>query len=209
MENRRQFFKSTTLLAIGTVASPLACLSNTSAPADPNNIYLVGPQAGYTPQIGALLSMMTMMRTWVVRQVSELTTQQLDYQVDEQSNSIGAMLWHLAATEKYYQLNTFAGLSWGSWDESIKKEWDVAMGLGAEARSKIKGYDLDFYLDKLQAVRETTQKEFAKRDDAWLQESERFFDNKPTNNYAKWFHVCEHESNHNGQIKFIMKRLPG
>ena len=31
----------------------------------------------------------------------------------------------------------------------------------------------------------------------------------PTNNYCKWFHVCEHESNHNGQIKFFRKRIPG
>ena len=31
----------------------------------------------------------------------------------------------------------------------------------------------------------------------------------PTNNYCKWFHVCEHESNHNGQIKFLKKRIPG
>ena len=31
----------------------------------------------------------------------------------------------------------------------------------------------------------------------------------PTNNYCKWFHVCEHESNHNGQIKWIKSRLPG
>jgi hypothetical protein len=29
----------------------------------------------------------------------------------------------------------------------------------------------------------------------------------PTNNYCKWFHVCEHESNHNGQIKWIRGRL--
>jgi hypothetical protein len=25
---------------------------------------------------------------------------------------------------------------------------------------------------------------------------------------AKWFHVCEHESNHNGQVKWIKRRLP-
>ena len=29
------------------------------------------------------------------------------------------------------------------------------------------------------------------------------------NNYAKWFHVAEHESNHDGQIKFLKRRLPG
>ena len=31
----------------------------------------------------------------------------------------------------------------------------------------------------------------------------------PTNNYCKWFHVTEHEANHNGQIKFLKSRLPG
>jgi hypothetical protein len=29
------------------------------------------------------------------------------------------------------------------------------------------------------------------------------------NNYGKWFHVAEHESNHNGQIKFLKSRVPG
>jgi hypothetical protein len=31
----------------------------------------------------------------------------------------------------------------------------------------------------------------------------------PTNNYCKWFHVCEHESHHNGQVTWIKARLPG
>jgi hypothetical protein len=31
----------------------------------------------------------------------------------------------------------------------------------------------------------------------------------PTNNYCKWFHVCEHESHHLGQIAFLKSRLPG
>jgi SAM-dependent methyltransferase len=31
----------------------------------------------------------------------------------------------------------------------------------------------------------------------------------PTNNYCKWFHVCEHEAHHTGQIAFLRKRLPG
>ncbi|WP_421827862.1 hypothetical protein [Larkinella sp.] len=29
------------------------------------------------------------------------------------------------------------------------------------------------------------------------------------NTYWKWFHVCEHESNHQGQIAFLKSRLPG
>ena len=50
--------------------------------------------------------------------------------------------------------------------------------------------------------------EFRKRDDKWLATvvTEKDFS---ANNYAKWFHVAEHESNHDGQIKFLKRRLPG
>ena len=78
------------------------------------------------------------------------------------------------------------------------------------ARKSIKGHDLKYYTDMLSEVREKTLSEFRKRDDAWLMKVDpKFFGGKPTNNYCKWFHVCEHESNHNGQIKWIAKRLPG
>ena len=206
--NRRNFIKKSALLGAGLALIPSITQAKKTIYSSEDNIYMIGPQEGYSPHIGSLLSMMTMMRSWVVRQVKDLTVDKLDYQIDDQSNSIGAMLLHLAATEKYYQLNTFDELEWGSWNDAIKKEWDVPMGLGKEGRKNIKGNDISFYLKKLDDVRETTKKEFAKRDDNWIQKSEPFFQQKPTNNYCKWFHVCEHESNHLGQIKFIKKRLP-
>ena len=205
---RRRFFKDSALLAAGVMTLPLTSMAKDVKKSSSDDLYLLGPREGYSPHVGALLSSMNMMRAWVVHQVKGLTTEQLDFQVDDQSNSIGAMLWHLAATEKYYQLNTFDNMSWGSWSDEIKKEWDIPMGLGEKGREVIKGYALEFYLDKLESVRAVTKEEFAKRDDDWLMESEPFFQSLPTNNYAKWFHVCEHESNHNGQIKFIKKRLP-
>ena len=158
--------------------------------------------------IGTLLSSMNMMRAWVVGGVKDLTVEQLDFQIDDQSNSIGAMLLHLAATERYYQLNTFEEMAWGTWSDDIKKEWDVPMDLGEEGRKQIRGNKIDYYLSKLEEVREATKEEFSKRDDDWIMKSEPFFGGEATNNYCKWFHVCEHESNHNGQIKFIKKRLP-
>lgn len=205
--NRRDFFKTSALATAGIVTVPLLHLNAIVPPSTQKSIYMIGPQEGFTPQVGTLLSTMTMMRTWVVSSVKELTTKELDFQIDDKSNSIGAMLLHLAATERYYQLNTFEGMEWGTWSDDIKKEWDVAMSLGEQGREKIKGHKIDYYLSKLETVRANTIKEFAKRDDAWLQESELFFEDKPTNNYCKWFHVCEHESNHNGQIKFIKKRF--
>ncbi|WP_299261254.1 DinB family protein [uncultured Aquimarina sp.] len=207
--SRRKFIKGSAILTAGLAATPLMSFRNEVANLDiSDNIYLVGPQKGYSPQIGTLLSTMTMMRAWVIRTVKDLTIEQLDFQIDEQSNSIGAMLLHLAATERYYQLNTFDEISWNKWDEDIKKEWDIASGLGKKGREIIKGNSIDYYLQTLEEVREVTKKEFAKRDDEWIMKSEPFFSNQPTNNYAKWFHVCEHESNHRGQMKFIIKRLP-
>lgn len=206
--NRRAFFKKSALLTAGMATTPLFNLKALASPTQEDNIYIIGPKEGFTPQVGTLLSTMTMMRKWVIGSVKNLSQKELDFQIDDKSNSIGAMLLHLASTERYYQLNTFEGMEWGTWGEDIKKKWDVGMSLGEKGREQIKGHNIDFYLKKLEEVRTMTIEGFAKRDDKWLQESEPFFEDKPTNNYCKWFHVCEHESNHNGQIKFIKKRFP-
>mgnify|MGYP001548359947 FL=1 len=206
--NRRKFIKESTLLGAGLFTVPLESLANTRSKSGADGLYIIGPKECYTPEIGTLLSTMTMMREWVIRNVKDLTAEELDFQIDEQSNSIGGMLLHLAATERYYQLNTFEELEWGAWNEEIKKEWDLPMNLGNKGREQIKGHEVGFYLSKLEEVREITKKEFAERGDDWLNKTEAFFEGQPTNNYCKWFHVCEHESNHNGQIKFIKKRLP-
>ncbi len=206
--SRRIFLKKSTFLTAGIVAAPLMNFTFPEPLRSSKSIYLIGPQEGYSPQIGTLLSTMTMMRAWVIDTVKNLTKKQLDFQIDGKSNSIGALLLHLAAIERYYQLNTFDEKKWGSWNNKEKKEWDVASRLGEKGRKYIKDHEIDYYLSKLEEVREITKKEFAKRDDNWLQKSERFFNNEMTNNYGKWFHVCEHESNHRGQMKFIKKRLP-
>lgn len=171
-------------------------------------IHIIGPKEGFSPQVGTLLSMMTWMRNVVVLGVENMKTTELDYLHDSTSNTIGAMLLHLAATERQYQIKTF------EWDIDFKGDgkinWDAAMRLGDKGRKYIKGYSLDYYLTILNETRLTTMNEFKKRDDNWLSKVDSAgFQNMPTNNYCKWFHVCEHESNHNGQIKWIKSRLPG
>lgn len=206
--NRRNFLKTSTLLTFGLVSIPLVGIANELPGQTEDGLYIIGPRDGYDPQVGTLLSTMNMMRAWVIDSVKDLTVEQLDFQIDEKSNSIGAMLLHLAATEKYYQLHTFDGLEWGTWSEDIKAEWDVPSGMGKLGREQIVGNEVSFYLKKLEAVREVTKKEFAKRSDKWLMEIDQDWPWGPTNNYCKWFHVCEHESNHRGQMKFIAQRLP-
>lgn len=172
-----------------------------------NEINIIGPKEGYSPQIGTLVSMMNWMRGVVLRSVKDLSREQLDYLHDPGANTIGAMLMHLAATEVYYRANTFEGRR--NFNAGESRQWSAAMNLGERGR-QIKGHDLRYYLDTLEETRSITLSEFRKRDDKWLMEIDpEFFGGQPTNNYCKWFHVCEHESNHNGQIKWIRSRIPG
>ena len=205
--NRRAFIKDATVITAGIAGSALVSQACSAKYGADENINIVGPKEGFTPQIGTLVSMLTWMRVTILEPVKNLTVEQLDYLHDTKANTIGAMLLHLAALEKYYQLNTFEEKRWGSWDASIKKKWDTAINLGEQARKTIKGNTIDYYLNILKETREKTIAEFRKRDDKWLMAVDNEFSWGPTNNYCKWFHVCEHESNHNGQIKWIKSRL--
>lgn len=211
--NRRNFLRTTATITTGITglaALPLAGLGCglpvAGSEEGPN---IIGPIAGYSPQVGTLVSMMNWMRMVVLMSVKNMPQAELDYLHDEQSNTIGAMLMHLAATERFYQIHTFEGKKWGEWSEKDKQQWTVASELGENARKTIKGNKLDYYLDLLKDVRQHTLDELRKRDDQWLLSVDKNWFWGPTNNYCKWFHVCEHESNHNGQIKWIKSRVPG
>jgi uncharacterized damage-inducible protein DinB len=203
--SRRHFLRSAT--AAATLLPTLAIAADTPPTSTLPNVF--GPRSGYTPQIGTFISELTWMRSAVTGPVRGITLEQLDWLFDKNANSIGALLLHLAATETFYQKNTFEGLKWGSWPAEFAKKWDPAMDLGDAGRATIKGHDLKYYLDILAEVRAKSLAEFAKRDDAWFAAVDQTWFWGPTNNMCKWFHVCEHESHHAGQIDLIIKRTPG
>lgn len=205
--NRRGFIKAAATVTTGLAGLGSFPLEGCSQNNAMDGVNIIGPKEGFSPQIGTLVSMMNWMRMVVLSSIQGVTVKQLDYLHDAKANSIGAMLLHLAATERFYQINTFEGKKWGSWDDTIKKQWDIPMSLGENARKTIKGNTSDYYLNILRETREKTISEFKKRDDAWLMKVDKEWSWGPTNNYCKWFHVCEHESNHNGQIKWIKGRL--
>jgi len=202
--SRRTFLKASAAATAGAMLPGTA----SAAPAA-ESMTIIGPRPGYSPQVGTLVSMLGFVRPAVIRPVKDITQTDLDVLFDANANSIGALLLHLAATETYYQMNTFDGMKWDSWSDAVKQKWDPAMNLGDAGRKTIKGHDLDFYLNILKEAREKSLAEFKKRDDAWLMAVDEKWFWGPTNNYCKWFHVCEHESHHAGQIDMLLKRLPG
>ena len=201
MQNRRRFIEA---------AAASALIATPRAPAADKDINVFGPRPGYSPQVGTLVSEMAWMRQQVVYTVKGLTQPQLDFLLDAKANRIGALLLHLAAAEKFYQLTTFEGIHPRDLEHTPAfKDWDLPMELGEPARQTIKGHNLDYYLNILQQTREQTLSEFRKRDDAWLMTVDNTWGWGPTNNLCKWFHVCEHESHHAGQIALLKSRAPG
>ncbi|SEB56242.1 DinB family protein [Paenibacillus sp. GP183] len=169
-----------------------------------DKIYLITDIPGFSPQISRLISMMNYARHTTFQSVKDLTMDQLDYLIDPQSNSIGALLLHFAGVEFAYQVETFERRDLS---EEELSEWGPALNLGEEGREKIKGNDLNFYLNRMKDVRLRTYELFKTVNDDWLDKEEPFWHNKPANYYFMWFHVFEDEINHRGQIRLIKKRL--
>lgn len=163
---------------------------------------LIGEREEYTPQIGTLVSMLNNLSDRVEYHVKNLDQRELDHLHDEKANSIGALIMHLAAAEKIYQLYTFENRGF---NEEEEKFWGPALYLDDAGRETYKGHDVEYYLKIYREVRAVTLEELKKRDDEWLKKTNP---TRSSNNHYYWFHVMEHQSSHLGQILFLKKRIP-
>jgi hypothetical protein len=157
---------------------------------------------GFTPQIGILVSMLNDLSNRVEQTVKYYTENQADFLLDDNANSVGALIMHLAATEVFYQVWTFEGREF---NEEEKEKWEVPFQLGDKARKLYKGQKVEYYLDIWKEVRKNTLEELSKRNDEWLSQDAVDSD---WNNFYCWYHVMEHQSSHLGQIRLIKKRFP-
>lgn len=203
---RRRFIRSGALLS-----ASFGLLHESFATPDTNKedeLYMIGPIEGYSPHIGTIISMLNYNRHTIIKETEKLSMAELDHLFDEKANTIGALLMHLAAVDKWYYNNCFENRS--EFNEDEKKIWNAGLELGDEGRKQVKGREIGYYLDMLKTTREATLKAFRQKDDKWLFAVDPGFSkDRKFNNYWKWFHVCEHESNHRGQITWLKNRLPG
>jgi len=155
---------------------------------------------GFSPQIGSTVSMLEDLKRRVTYSVRNLSIEETDFLFDKNANRVGAMIYHLAATEKYYQVYTFENRGYNAEERAI---WDVPMNLGENARNKLKGKPIKYYLKIWDEVRDETLRLLKTKDDEWFESN---VEDGNMNNHWAWYHVMEHQANHMGQIRLILKR---
>lgn len=162
----------------------------------------IQPLPGYSEHIGFTVGMLEDLKGRVTQSVKGLTMEEADFLLDEDANRIGALILHLAATEKYYQVYTFENRQF---NEEESKIWGVPLKLGQKAREVLKGKSVSYYLDICNEVRKETLTLLGNKDDEWFN---TIIPGNAMNNHWAWYHVMEHQANHMGQIRLIINRLP-
>ena len=163
---------------------------------------VIKPPKGYTTQVGNIVAMMEDLKRRVTNSVAGLNQEETDFLLDDEANRIGALILHLAATEKYYQVYTFENRGFSK-EEKLK--WNAALNLGDDARNSLVGKPIQYYLDIWDEVRKESLRLLKKKDDKWLNSKVKGSSNM--NNHWAWYHVMEHQANHMGQIRLIIKRI--
>jgi hypothetical protein len=198
-KNRRNFLMTA---GLGLAALPALAMEPDEFVSE--EINHIGPKKGFSPHIGSLVSTLDWISNSVFRASKNMSVEQLDYLHDEKSNTVGALIMHLVATEVIYLDMTIHGTK--GFREENKARWDTPMNLDKGARVDIKGNPLSYYKEAHDEIRNITKTEFKKKNDDWLLGGATKEWN--WNNYCKWFHVVEHYANHRGQITWYAKRMP-
>ena len=132
LTGRRKFLRSGVLVSLAATARLVGLPFSADATKKDNkhlpaeeSLYMIGPREGYSPYIGSLVSMMNYNRYTILELTKGLTMEQLDHLQDAQSNTIGALMMHLAAVDKIYYIMCFENRNDFSADE--KQIWTPAL----------------------------------------------------------------------------------
>ena len=156
---------------------------------------------GYSAQIGTTVAMLEDLKDRVTSSVKNLSQEETDFLLDDKANRIGAMILHLAATERFYQVFTFENRGF---NEEERNMWNIAQSLGDAGRELLVNKPISYYLDIWDEVRNETLALLKTKDDNWFASKVSGAD---MNNHWAWYHVMEHQANHMGQIRLIIKRM--
>lgn len=165
----------------------------------------VDPTPGYDPLIGRFVTMLTDARRRLYRDLADLRPEELHPTPSWGNNSVGTLLYHLAAIELDW---TFADLMTYS-DEGFPEgtgEWFPVDVRERDGRLTPVVEPLERALDRLEWVRGHLFGVLGRMTDADL---DRTFVNDGDENGGAWIlhHLMQHEAEHRGQIGEIRASL--
>ncbi len=152
------------------------------------------------PRVAFLFSMMDRTRKRLLRNVEDLTDEEIDYSPDMESiETIGTLLLHIAAVEWSWIFEDIDG------EEMDYEKWKHAFALREEDLPQLTKQGLQFYIDRLTEVRSEVFVRLRNLDDSNLHTLVEAGNAEVS---IEWilFHILEHEAMHIGQIS-ILKRL--
>lgn len=100
--------------------------------------YRIQPIAEFSPKIGELVSMLEHTRAVTLEEIKNLSEEELDFLITPESNSIGALLQHIAAIEFVHQVISFENRDLNKHE---LEEWKSALELGEAAKKHSKTYN--------------------------------------------------------------------
>jgi uncharacterized damage-inducible protein DinB len=161
------------------------------------------PSKGYTPHMGILVSNFSYTRRNTLFLAKNLSVEQLDFNFDYLSNSIGTLLMHIAALEFEFLVKQILNRKPTKIED---KKYSNAIGENMNKRM-IKNNNLEYYVEELTKNRDLIFEKLKNYNDDWLFSEINVSENTTINNYYLLRHVIDDELCHQGQIKLIRKRL--
>lgn len=129
--------------------------------------YRIKNSGDFSQKIGELVSMLEHTRAVTLDEVKDLSEDDLDYLIDEGSNTIGSLLLHIASIEFVHQVISFEHRDINKFE---LKQWKSALELGEAARKTINKNTINYYITELAKVREKTLSKLKGLNDEWLLE---------------------------------------
>jgi len=166
---------------------------------DEKRIIVLKRSDDLSPRVAFLFSMMDKVRSRLLKQIDDLSIEELDFTPDDKNvETIGTLIQHIAAVEWSWIFEDIDGV------EMNYERWKHAFALREEIPQQ-KDMKLKYYLDKLEGVRDDVLKRLAEFNDSELH---HLVDIGAAVVSIEWilFHIIEHEAMHIGQIS-LLKRL--
>lgn len=174
----------------------------------PPKIVSCDPIPGFSPQIGRYVAQLTETRQELLRSTADLPPQQLSWHPDEQTESIGTQLLHVAAIEWswiFEEIFQRPDTEYDGWEEALP----LRLGL-----PQVRNKPLAYFTDRLDRVRRDVLdalKGLTDGDLARLVASPVPDGSPPPNEVftIDWilFHLVHHEAHHAGQVELLARLL--